>query len=128
MEMDLKLITLNINGLNCDKKQELLYNFLLDNKVHIVNLQEHNLKDSTKLNAIFYDNFHVFINESINLKGGTAILIDKKVTNNIIQVEKSPDSRVLSVKLSINNKRLHILNIYAPSLRVTTPSRTGRLV
>ena len=115
MGMDLKLITLNINGLNCVKKQELLYNFILENKIHIVNLQEHNLKDSTKLDSVFYDNFHVFISESINLKGGTAILIDKRVTNNIIQIEKSSDARIISVKISIGEKRLHILNIYAPS-------------
>ena len=120
MEMDLKLITLNVNGLNCDKKQELLYNFILKNRIHIVNLQEHNLKENKKLNSIFYDNFHVFINESINLKGGTAILIDKRVTNTIIQVEKSADSRIISLKLSIGNKRLHILNIYAPQGQNTT--------
>ena len=115
MSNNLKLMTLNINGLNCKRKQKLLFDFIEENNVHIINLQEHNLKDKSHLIDIFYDKYHVFINETINLKGGTAIFIDKNVTNNIIQVEKSSDARIVSVKISVNNKQMHILNIYAPS-------------
>ena len=64
---------------------------------------------------IFKDNFHIFINESINLKGGTAILIDRQITDNITLVEKSSDSRITSVKFVVGKQHLHILNIYAPS-------------
>ena len=113
--MSLRLMTLNINGLNCKKKQLLFFDFIKQNNVHFINLQEHNLKDKNNLLDIYYDNYHVFLNESIYLKGGTAVLIDKRVTDNIILAEKSSDSRITSVKLAIAEKRLHILNIYAPS-------------
>ena len=113
--MKLKIMTLNINGLNSKKKQHLFFDFIRENNVHVINLQEHNLKDKANLIDMFYDYYHVFVNESINLKGGTATLIDKRITDNIIQVEKSADARILSIKIVINNKRLHFLNIYAPS-------------
>ena len=113
--MATKLITLNINGLNCKKKQQSLFDFIHNNNFSIINLQEHNLKNKDDLIDIFYEHFYVYINESIHLKGGTAIFIDKKITNNIIHVEKSPDSRIISVKLMIGTQHLHLLNIYAPS-------------
>ena len=113
--MAVKLITLNINGLNCKKKQQNLFEYIQENNFNIVNLQEHNLKNQDDLLDIFKEYFHVFISESINLKGGTAILLDKNITNNIIQVEKSSDSRITSVKFIVGKKQLHILNIYAPS-------------
>ena len=114
--MDLKLITLNINGLNCKKKQKLFFDFIIKNNIHFVNLQEHNLKNSNALSEIFYEHFHVILNESLNLKGGTAILIDKcRINSKIVKIEKSSDSRITSVKLTVDEKKLHILNIYAPS-------------
>ena len=66
-----KIITLNINGLNCKKKQQNLFDIIQKNGYNIVNLQEHNLKKQDDLIDIFYEHFHVFINESINLKGGS---------------------------------------------------------
>ena len=114
-EMEVKFITLNVNGLSSEKKQKLLFDFIKINNFKIINLQEHNIKDKSKLMSMFYEHFEVVLNESINLKGGTAVLIDKSIGCNILQVEKSPCSRITSVKLVINGKRMHILNIYAPS-------------
>ena len=113
--MAVNLITLNINGLNCEKKQQLFFDYIQEKKFNIVNIQEHNLKSQDDLLDIFSEYFYVFINESINLKGGTGILIDKRITDHIIQVEKSSDSRVTSVKFVVGKQQLHILNIYAPS-------------
>ena len=43
-------------------------------------------------------------------------MIDKcNVISKILKIEKSPDSRITSVKFKIDNKHLHMLNIYAPS-------------
>ena len=85
------------------------------NNLKIINLQEHNIKDKSKLMSMFHDHFDIVLNESINLKGGTAVLIDKSMGCNILQIEKSPCSRITSVKLVIDGRRMHILNIYAPS-------------
>ena len=114
--MALKIMTLNINGLNCKIKQKHLFDFIKDNHINLISLQEHNLKNSSDLLDIFYEQFHVIINESINLKGGTAILIDKNnMCSSIHKIEKSSDSRITSVKFRIDNKYLHMLNVYAPS-------------
>ena len=113
--MAAKFITLNINGLNCRKKQQFLFDFINDNDINIINLQEHNLKKSDSLLDIFYEYFYIFINESIYLKGGTAILVDKRLTNKIVHIEKSGDSRMISAKFIVGSQHLHILNIYSPS-------------
>ena len=111
-----KLISLNINGLNCKKKQEIFFNFVKENYIKIVNLQEHNIKDSKNLFDKYYEHFHVIINESINLKGVAAVLIDKTAINsNILSIEKSFDARITSVKFTYNGKYMHVLNVYAPS-------------
>ena len=113
--MAITLITLNINGLNCEKKQQMLFDYIQENDFNIINLQEHNLKNQSDLLDIFNTYYYIFINESINLKGGTATLIDKRITDNIIQVEKSADARIISVKFRVGRQNIHILNIYAPS-------------
>ena len=115
MERSIKFITLNINGLCSQNKQKLLFDFIKTNNYKIICLQEHNIKDKSKLINIFYEHFDIVINESINLKGGTAVLIDKSMDCNILHIEKSPCSRITSVKVAIDSKRMHILNIYAPS-------------
>ena len=51
--MSLRLMTLNINGLNCKKKQLLFFDFIKQNNVHFINLQEHNLKDKNNLLDIY---------------------------------------------------------------------------
>ena len=89
---------------------------LKKNDIRIVNLQDHNIKDSKNLIDKYYEHFHVIINESINLKGGTAVLIDKTAINsNILSIEKSSDARITSVKFTFNGKYMHVLNVYAPS-------------
>ena len=43
-------------------------------------------------------------------------MIDKNnINSKIINIEKSADARITSVKFTINETRLHILNLYAPS-------------
>ena len=71
----LKLMRVNIKGLNCEIKQNLLFDFIKENHISFIRLQEHNLKNGSDLLYIFYEQFHVIINESINLL--IVILIDK---------------------------------------------------
>ena len=102
--MAAKLITLNVNGLNSIKKQNMLFDFIKVNKLNFICLQEHNIKDKNKLLDMFYEHFDVVINECISLKGGTAILIDKSLECKILQIETSPCSRITSVKFIVGEK------------------------
>ena len=54
-----KLITLNVNGINSEKKQKLLFEFIKSNNYKIICLQEHNIKDKSKLMSIFHEHFDI---------------------------------------------------------------------
>ena len=98
----LKLMRVNIKGLNCKRKQNLLFDYIKENRINFISLQEHNLKNGSDLLYIFYEQFHVIINESINLL--IAILIDKNYMCTNIQ-------KILKL-LQINLESIIIIYIY----------------
>ena len=111
----LNINSLNINGLNNKDKQLMLIDFMKYNKIDILLVQEHNLRDTVSIISELNDQYHVLINLSIAHKGGTAILIDKRLDLKIIHHEMSADSRIISANIEIYNNSLHLLNIYSPS-------------
>ena len=52
-----------------------------NNKIDILLLQEHNIRYKNKLCNEILDLYHVTINLSIAQKGGTAIIINKKIAS-----------------------------------------------
>ena len=113
---NLKIASLNINGLNQVVKQIKLDKYLKHKGIQIAALQEHNIKSKTKLE--YLDKFyHVILNNSIQLKGGTLILIDKRLPTSIGQIYLHPTSRITTAILTIFNIKLYIVNMYAPSGR-----------
>ena len=111
----LNINSLNINGLNNKDKQLMLIDFMKYNKIDILLVQEHNIRDTVSIISELNDQYHVLINLSIAHKGGTAILLDKRLDLKIIHHEMSADSRIISANIEIYNNSLHLLNIYAPS-------------
>ena len=111
----LKIITININGLNCKTKQLQLIDFIKFKKIDVLMIQEHNIRDRSVLCKEILEYFHVYLNLSISHKGGTAIIIDKKLPLEIINYEYSANSRIISMKVNIYNQILHFVNVYAPS-------------
>ena len=109
----LKIATININGLNKETKQLHLLRFLKYQKIDVVLIQEHNIRKEKKICEELLDEYHVEINYSIALKGGTAILINKRTPINIINVEKSANSRIMSVKIKLYDQMFNIVNVYA---------------
>ena len=117
---NLNIITLNINGLNTKSKQLKLIDLIKFHRLDIIMIQEHNVHDKSKLCKELSDVCHIYLNLAINLKGGTAILVNKKLNCKFISVEMSADSRITSLKLSIYKQTLQIVNIYADSGSNTT--------
>ena len=76
--------TLNVNGLNADNKKYYLLSYLMQYKIDILFIQEHNLKENYNL-EIIATKYEAYINTSLLQKGGTGILIWK---NNGIKVVK----------------------------------------
>ena len=114
----LRYATLNINGINESMKQLQFIDFVKYHRIDIIFLQEHNIKDRSKIEGLD-KKFHISINLSINRKGGTAILIDKKlpiyIYIYIINEEKSADSRLISLRIKLYNQMIHLVNTYAHS-------------
>ena len=75
------------------------------NKIDIMLLQEHNIRESDKVSSKLNDKYHILLNLAINHKGGTAILIDRKLDFIIKNHEMSADSRI-SALLEIYHKPL----------------------
>ena len=93
--MHINIASININGLNAENKQKMLHMFINQLKLDIVYLQEHNIKEDGKMDFL-EKNYHVILNKSINIKGGTCILIRCSLSCQIEIIEKSADSRITS--------------------------------
>ena len=111
----LNITSLNINGLCCYRKQIKLIEFCKLNKIDVILIQEHNVRDKKTLCKEFLEYFHVSINLAIAHKGGTGIFINKRLPLEIISCENLANSRIMSMKAKIYDQVLHFLNIYAHS-------------
>ena len=58
-------------------KQINFANYIKYNKFDVIFIQEHNIRDKNLICKELLDICHVFINLSINQKGGTAIFINR---------------------------------------------------
>ena len=85
------------------------------NKIDILLLQEHNIRYKNNLCNEILDLFHVIINLAIAHKGGTAIILNKKLPLEIVNYELSANSRITTVKVNLYNQILKFVNVYAPS-------------
>ena len=101
LKFNLKIATLNINGLNNERKQMMLIGHMNYNKIDIMLLQEHNIRDANNICSKLNENFYIILNLAICHKGGTAILIDRKLNFKVKNHEMSADSRIISAILEI---------------------------
>ena len=82
-------------------------------KIDVVLLQEHNIRKENVSCQEIIDEYHFEINYSIAQKGGTAIMINKKLPFMILSSEKAANSRIISIKVKIYDQIHKIINIYA---------------
>ena len=111
--MYIVIASLNINGLNNRDKQLQLIEFMYYNRIDILLLQEHNIRNANVICSELSDKYIVDINLAISHKGGTAILINRKSPIKLLTSEKSSDSRIISMKFKFYEEFFHIVNIYA---------------
>ena len=77
-----------------------MLNFVKYNKIDILLLQEHNIRKENVICKEILDEYNFEINYAISLKGGTAIMITKRMPIEIINIEKSANSRIISLELN----------------------------
>ena len=92
-----------------------LINYIKFKRLDVIFIQEHNLRDKSKLSNDLLNICDVYINFAICQKGGTAILINKKVSYNLLSNEMSADSRIISLRINFFENILHLVNVYAPA-------------
>ena len=83
-------------------------------KLDILFVQEHNVKNISQVEYIkqYCD---VVLNSTSLLKGGTAILINRKSNVKILQNEMDVKGCILSLKCNFLGTDLQLINVYAPS-------------
>ena len=112
---NLKISSINVNGLNDRNMQLQLVNHIKFKKLDVIYIQEHNLRDKSLLSTDLLSICDVYINLAINQKGGTAILISKKMNYELLSSELSADSRIISIRIKYYENVLHLINVYAPA-------------
>ena len=108
------MATLNINGLCTIDKQRKLHSFISYNKIDILLIQEHNAKSVGTLDYLA-DFFLIFFNPTILVKGGTAILIDKRLDAEVSKPYLHPSSRITKVSVCLQEHDIELFCVYAHS-------------
>ena len=109
--------TLNVNGLLDRQCQFSLKEFLLQNKVDILFLQETHVSNLKVIKELenYFDCFKCFWNFGTPFSKGTAIFISYNLNFNVIKYHKDLDGRFQFVDVNIDDIIYRLINIYAPN-------------
>ena len=75
-----------------------IVNFMVLHKLDIIFIQEHNVKDVSVLHSL-NKHFHITFNPSQNLKGGTAICIDKRLPIEVISTDMDVEGQIVGLRI-----------------------------
>ena len=110
----INIMSLNIRGLNDEKKRRKIFRWLENNKCDILLFQEtFAQKEFPKSDAINWVIKHNLSNSSHSR--GVAIGIHNKINFNIQNIHKRNDARAILINVTIENTDMTICNIYAPT-------------
>ena len=112
----LSIITLNINGLNVPTKRQRLAEWIQKQDPYICHLQEAHLKtrDTYKLKVKGWKK--IFHTNRDQKKARVAILISDKIDFQTKAVKRNKDGHYITIKGSIQEEDITIINIYAPNI------------
>ena len=91
-----------------------LVKYLKEKAIDVILIQEHNIKSMSKIEYLL-QHYTVIMNKSILLKGGTLILIDKRLPARVCRSYLHPTSRICTAVLNVMGTELYLVNVYAPS-------------
>ena len=91
-----------------------LVKYLYEKSINIIMIQEHNIKSIAKIEYLM-KYYNAILNQSILLKGGTLILIDKRLPAKVCRSYLHPSSRITTAVINIMGTELYLVNMYAPS-------------
>jgi len=115
--MELKIETININGLRSKQKQTFIKDYISTNKINILCIQEthvDNYKMSKQIETLISKEYFYVWNFSNNLSCGCCIIVnDTNIKCSKFQIDF--DGRFISLDIQYLNDYFKICNIYAPN-------------
>ncbi len=110
----MNIISINVRGLNDEKKRRNIIAWLQDNQAKIVFLQETFCKvDYPEFNNKQWTTLHNFTNSTHSR--GVAIMLNNSLTIDVLNVHKKEDARAILVNVKIGEIETTLCNIYAPT-------------
>ena len=112
----ISIITLNVNGLNAPTKRQRLAEWIQKQDRYICCLQETHFRhrDAYRLKVRGWKKiFHANGNQK---KAGAAILISDKIDFNTKTTTRNKEGQYLTIKVSIQEEDIRIVNIFAPKI------------
>ena len=112
----LKLVCLNVNGLNDKIKRNTIISYLNQTKSDIILLQEtHASTNIENTWAVEWPTKHLIFNNGTTQSKGVLVAINKSLNHKIISTHKDNSGRLIILEMEINSKKYTIGNIYMPT-------------
>ena len=116
----IKFLTFNIRGINDQNKADFLKDYLKNNGVDIVFLQETHIDSPDTVDELdnMFSDFFCYFTIRFDKTKGVGILIKKKFCANmsVRSTHYDLDSRFLKIELKVNEVILNLINVYAPNV------------
>ena len=110
-----KIISLNARGIANETKRRKLFKFLKHKDSDIVLLQEtHSKKGDTKMWRSLWGS-NLINAHGTSASAGVAILLNKRLNYELGKISIDPEGRYIIMDITINDKTLTIINVYAPN-------------
>ncbi len=110
----ISIFTLNIRGLNNEKKRRTILKWLKNNNGKIAFLQETFCQTEIEMNSDWTVKHNV---TNSSHSRGVAILFNNSLDFNILNVHRTSDARILLINAIIEGTETTLINIYAPNDR-----------
>lgn len=111
----LHLCTLNTKGLGDKNKRLRLYEWIKEQKVKIIFLQETHFDNKLIENIKQETKREIFSSNGTSTSRGVAILLDCELDYKMINTCKDNDGRLIMINIEIENIIYTLVNVYAPN-------------
>ena len=115
MACNIKILSMNCQGLGDQNKRKDVFHFLKQKKYAVYLLQDTHFtsKEETYIRAMW--GYECFFDCFSSQSRGVAILINNNFTHKLHRIKKGNDGNKLLLDITIQDKRLTLVNLYGPN-------------
>lgn len=112
---DTIIVSLNVNGLNQDKKRREIFRYIRGKKPDIILLQE--TYSTREVEHLWSNEWgrKVFFSHGVSNSRGVAMLFSKKFNGQVDGFWNDTNGRFLALQLKIADKKILLINVYGPN-------------